>query len=121
LRAKGLTRPQKPSFASAGLADEDAVGGVFEGVLWDAPAGCWPIAGIPTADARRSTAKLLENWVEIATLCIVKLVALVFGSTQAMMTSEVSWSIGSHGEVAMGMPNANPRQDLNLSCSYCLI
>src|ERR1035438_9319821 len=74
-RAKGFTRPQKPSLAA--LVEGEAVacccaaeGGVSRGV----PTGCacWASAGNPTTDASRSTASWLGEGVEFAALLFME-------------------------------------------------
>src|SRR6185503_9223694 len=69
LRAIGLMRPQKPSFAS-GIGCVAVAGGVEVGVCCAAAGGlwelsgccvCWAIAGIAIAEAKARTATWLGN------------------------------------------------------------
>jgi hypothetical protein len=71
LRANGLTRPQKPSFAA--LGEGEASGcccAIEEGLSWGRAAGCasWASTGIPIADASKNIANCLEIRIEFAAL-----------------------------------------------------
>src|ERR1700678_4552116 len=75
LRAQGFTRPQKPSFP--GVIDGEAVVccAVEGGVVWGVAVVCasWASAGIPIADASKSTASWLGNGGIIADLIFMDL------------------------------------------------
>src|ERR1039458_2124826 len=117
LRAKGLTRPQKPSFAGAccdGEATElgcTAWGGVLWGVVEDWP--CWASAGIPTADASRMTA----NWLG-KKLRVEDLILILWLRPSPIRSSQ--WICGSSGVVCSPLHIAMPVPMLVLLGRYCL-